>query len=57
MATTQYITNERGEKVIAPTLRPDGSVRKERRVRSGFVPQEEMPRYVPRVIRVSCMDT
>lgn len=53
MTSNQYSVNEQGEKIIAPSLRADGTVRKERRVRAGYVPQEEVPVYVPRQIRVS----
>jgi len=53
MTSNHYTVNEQGEKVIAPSLRADGTVRKERRVRAGYVPQEEVLVYVPRHIRVS----
>ena len=53
MASSQYSVNEQGEKIIAPSLRADGSVRKERKVRAGYIPQDEVPVYVPRQIRVS----
>ncbi|KAJ3096267.1 hypothetical protein HDU97_006072 [Phlyctochytrium planicorne] len=33
------------QKVIGGSLRPDGTVRKERKVRPGFVPLEEMEKY------------
>lgn len=39
-------TNERGEKVIAGSRRPDGTFRKERRVRAGYTPQDEQPTYL-----------
>lgn len=45
--------NERGEKVIAPSRRPDGTLRKERRIRPGYTPLDEMPAYVPAAARVS----
>ncbi|KAK9472146.1 uncharacterized protein V1510DRAFT_418097 [Dipodascopsis tothii] len=37
--------NELGERVVPESLRADGSVRPERRVRPGFVPEEDVPRY------------
>ena len=34
-----------GERIIAASKRPDGTYRKERRVRAGYVPQDEQPVY------------
>jgi partner of Y14 and mago protein len=34
-----------GERIIAPTRRPDGSLRKPIRIRAGYVPQEEVAIY------------
>ncbi|CAG8748792.1 492_t:CDS:2 [Dentiscutata erythropus] len=39
------ITTETNERVIPASLRADGTLRKERRVRPGFVPQEDIKRY------------
>jgi partner of Y14 and mago protein len=34
-----------GQRVIAPTRRPDGSLRKEIRIRAGYTPQDEVAIY------------
>mmetsp|Transcript_15247 Transcript_15247/g.38475 ORF Transcript_15247/g.38475 Transcript_15247/m.38475 type:complete len:169 (-) Transcript_15247:573-1079(-) len=39
---------ETGEKIIASSRRPDGTLRKEIRVRAGYVPQDEVRRYESR---------
>ena len=41
-------SNEAGERVIAATRRPDGTLRKERKIRPGYVPQEEQQVYLSR---------
>jgi partner of Y14 and mago protein len=33
------------ERLVGGSRRPDGTLRKERRVRPGFVPQDEQPVY------------
>ena len=48
-----YDLNGDGERVIAASKRPDGTVRKERRVRAGYVPQDEKAVYVSRGTAVS----
>lgn len=38
--------NDNGERVVGGTVRPDGTIRKERRVRAGYIPQDEQPVYM-----------
>jgi partner of Y14 and mago protein len=33
------------QKVLGGSMRPDGTMRKERKVRPGYVPQDEQPVY------------
>jgi hypothetical protein len=46
-----------GERVIRGTRRPDGTYRKDLKVRAGYVPQDEQPVYVPRGAQVCDLAT
>ena len=46
-----------GERVIRGTRRPDGTYRKDLKVRAGYVPQDEQPVYVPRGAQVCGLAT
>lgn len=48
-----HLALQAGERIIAASKRPDGTIRKERRVRAGYVPQEEQQVYVSRGTAVS----
>lgn len=41
-------TLKEGERILAPTRRPDGTLRKPVRIRAGYVPQEEVAIYQPK---------
>ena len=48
------VLNDKGERVIPGSRRPDGTFRKEVRVKAGYVPQDEQPVYQSRGAIVSC---
>lgn len=41
------------ERIIPASRRPDGTLRKEIRIRAGYIPQDEVEKYVARGTRVS----
>ncbi|KAA8901894.1 hypothetical protein TRICI_005972 [Trichomonascus ciferrii] len=40
-------TAEDGSRYVGGSVRPDGSVRRARKVKPGYVPEEDVPKYVP----------
>jgi partner of Y14 and mago protein len=42
----EYQSASTGERIVAASRRPDGTLRKERRIRAGYTPQDEVPTYV-----------
>ncbi|CCF73490.1 conserved Plasmodium protein, unknown function [Babesia microti strain RI] len=49
MGEVYYINKITGEKVIKGSRRPDGSIRKDIKVRPGYIPKDEQSVFVPRV--------
>jgi partner of Y14 and mago protein len=52
-----YVVTDNGEKVLPGSRRPDGTIRKERRIRAGYTPQDEQPVYqsVGVMVRLRCL--
>lgn len=46
------MAQQQEERVIAGSRRPDGTLRKEVRIRAGFTPQDEQRAYVPAAVLV-----
>ena len=46
---------DEGGRVLPPTRRPDGTLRKEVRIRAGYIPQDEVQRYVAKGTHVSAI--
>lgn len=44
-----------GERILAPTRRPDGTLRKPIRIRAGYVPQDEVAIYQSKGALVSSL--
>lgn len=51
-ALTEAQELEDGDKLLKGSVRPDGTVRKDRRIRAGYTPQDEQPAYQPRAAEV-----
>ena len=49
-------TLKEGERILGPTRRPDGTLRKPIRIRAGYVPQDEVAIYQSKgaLVSISC---
>lgn len=50
------VRTDNGDVVIPESRRADGSVRKQIRIRQGYVPQDQVPKYKTIAQRVRCQD-
>ncbi|KMZ57596.1 Partner of Y14 and mago [Zostera marina] len=45
VSESSFLPKKEGERILAPTRRPDGTLRKPIRIRAGYVPQDEVAIY------------
>lgn len=52
VSESSFLPKKEGERILAPTRRPDGTLRKPIRIRAGYVPQDEVAIYQSKGSRV-----